>query len=200
MEGFLRYFLPAYFVVFICLAFLWRSARVWKATGRNPYRIGWSESAHDYIGRTFAVLVVLTAAMVAIYLFLPAAYAYLMPMLWLSSPALIWTGLACLIFGLIWMVAAQETMGASWRIGVDSDVRTALVTHGMFSLSRNPIFLGMRIMLLGLFLTLPNALSFAIALLGDTLIQVQTRLEEQHMFNLHGEVYRDYTRRTRRWI
>jgi protein-S-isoprenylcysteine O-methyltransferase Ste14 len=97
-------------------------------------------------------------------------------------------------------VAAQETMGRSWRIGVDTSVRTDLVIHGVFAISRNPVFLGMRIVLLGLFLILPNALSLLILVLADTLMQVQVRLEEQHLLALHGDAYREYGRRTRRWI
>jgi protein-S-isoprenylcysteine O-methyltransferase Ste14 len=41
---------------------------------------------------------------------------------------------------------------ASWRIGIDQSHRTNLVQSGVFSLSRNPIFLGMMLTLFGLFL------------------------------------------------
>jgi protein-S-isoprenylcysteine O-methyltransferase Ste14 len=33
--------------------------------------------------------------------------------------------------------------GASWRIGVDPDERTTLVTSGPFAIARNPIFTAM---------------------------------------------------------
>jgi protein-S-isoprenylcysteine O-methyltransferase Ste14 len=33
-------------------------------------------------------------------------------------------------------------MGDSWRIGIDQEQKTSLVRHGVFKLSRNPIFLG----------------------------------------------------------
>ena len=44
-------------------------------------------------------------------------------------------------FGLT--VLAQQTMGRTWRIGVDPEERTDLITHGVFGYVRNPIFTAM---------------------------------------------------------
>jgi protein-S-isoprenylcysteine O-methyltransferase Ste14 len=91
-------------------------------------------------------------------------------------------------------------MRESWRIGIDEEVKTELVRRGVFRLSRNPIFLGMRIMLIGFFLALPNAVTLAMLLVGDALMQIQVRLEEEHLARMHGENYREYQRKTRRWL
>jgi len=74
------------------------------------------------------------------------------------------------------------------------------VQQGVFALSRNPIFLGMQFMLLGLLLVLPNAVTLATCVLGMALIQIQVRLEEEHLIQLHGEAYRAYQQRVRRWL
>jgi protein-S-isoprenylcysteine O-methyltransferase Ste14 len=50
---------------------------------------------------------------------------------------------------------AQYQMSNSWRIGIDEKNKTELVTKGIFY-SRNPIFLGMIISILGIFLILPT--------------------------------------------
>jgi protein-S-isoprenylcysteine O-methyltransferase Ste14 len=91
-------------------------------------------------------------------------------------------------------------MGASWRIGIDRSRRTELVQAGVFGVSRNPIFLGMRVTLLGLFLVLPNALSLAVLVLGEALVQIQVRLEETHLASLHPEDCAAYRVRVRRWL
>jgi protein-S-isoprenylcysteine O-methyltransferase Ste14 len=91
-------------------------------------------------------------------------------------------------------------MRESWRIVIDEEVKTELVRRGVFRLSRNPIFLGMRIMLIGFFLALPNAVTLAMLLVGDALMQIQVRLEEEHLARMHGENYREYQRKTRRWL
>jgi protein-S-isoprenylcysteine O-methyltransferase Ste14 len=75
-----------------------------------------------------------------------------------------------------------------------------LVRKGVFDLSRNPIFLGMMLTLLGLFLVIPNAVTLLAFVLGVVLIQIQVRLEEAFLSGAHGEDYADYRRYVRRWL
>lgn len=104
------------------------------------------------------------------------------------------------MLSLIWTVLAQSQMGHSWRIGIDEEHRTVLVVKGIFGVSRNPIFLGMILTLVGLFLTIPNAITLLTLVLGFVLIQVQVRLEEAFLGQVHGRDYDDYRRRVRRWL
>ena len=54
--------------------------------------------------------------------------------------------------------------------------------------------------LFGLFLTLPNALTLLVFVLGSVLIGVQVRLEEEYLAQVHPDAYSDYRRRVRRWL
>ena len=105
-----------------------------------------------------------------------------------------------LLVAVVVVVTAQAQMGRSWRIGIDDEHTTALVTHGIFGRSRNPIFLGMRLMLVGLFLVIPEAATLVLWLVGDVLIRTQVYLEEEHLLRQHGEAYRAYQGRVRRWL
>jgi protein-S-isoprenylcysteine O-methyltransferase Ste14 len=200
MTTFLRFALPVFLAVFFFAAMFWRSYKTWKATGVNPYKLGGSDSAYDYIGFLFRVVLILCALVVGIYSFAPALYPYLTPIHWLEQLILVWIGLALLTFALAWVLIAQAQMGESWRIGIDETVKTPLVEKGLFSRSRNPIFLGMRFLLAGFFLVIPNAATFAIWLVGDTLMQIQVRLEEAYLSQSHGAVYAAYCKRVRRWL
>jgi protein-S-isoprenylcysteine O-methyltransferase Ste14 len=91
-------------------------------------------------------------------------------------------------------------MGKSWRIGVDAKHATALVATGLFTRSRNPIFVGIIVALTGYLLVLPNALTLSIWTLGVVLINVQVRLEEAHLSKLHGAAYDAYRARVGRWL
>jgi len=71
-------------------------------------------------------------------------------------------GVIILLLSLVWIIIAQYQMSNSWRIGIDEENETHLVTKGIFSLSRNPVFLGIILANLGIFLVLPNALTFGI--------------------------------------
>lgn len=200
MDAMLRILLPIYLVVYFTVAFFWRSYRVWKQTGSNPYVLGKSDNAHDFIGKIFRLTSLFSIAVVILFAASSAWYQYLTPIAWLQRSTLRWCGLSLLALSLIWMIIAQAQMGSSWRIGIDANRETALVQHGLFRVSRNPIFLGMRFNLLGFFFVLPNAATLLILVLGEILVQIQVRLEEEYLRQRHGENYQNYCRQTRRWI
>ena len=182
------------------MAFVWRSYIVWKHTGINPVTFKGSDTAHDFIGRVFKLVFVVVVLVVFVYSASPVAYTYTLPIQWLENRWLSSTGVLLLLLSLVWTSIAQSQMGEAWRIGIDTQHRTPLVQKGLFGISRNPIFLGMILTLLGLFLTLPNALTLLASVLGVVLIGVQVRLEEEYLAPVHPEAYREYQERVRRWL
>jgi protein-S-isoprenylcysteine O-methyltransferase Ste14 len=109
-------------------------------------------------------------------------------------------GYVLLLVSLGWITTAQYQMGRSWRIGFKDDDIPELVTSGLFARSRNPIFLGMCVTLLGLFLVFPCAVTLAILALSEALIAIQVRLEEAHLRKSLGDKYLAYAAVTPRWI
>jgi protein-S-isoprenylcysteine O-methyltransferase Ste14 len=200
MDQFLRIFLPVFLLLFFVAALGGRSYLVWKRTGINPYKLGRTESAHDLVGLLFRFVSLLVLFTVIVFSSSPSLYAYLGPITWLEDFYVRCAGTAILLAALVWVAAAQAQMGASWRIGIDSEHETELVSKGLFAISRNPIFFGMRTLLFGLFLVIPNALTLLAFGLGDALMQIQVRLEEEHMSKLHSEEFEEYRRSVRRWI
>lgn len=196
----LKILLPIYFLLFFGLAMFWRSYIAWKRTGVNPYKLGGGDSVHDYVGKLFRATLIGTALIVLAFSLYEPLYVLLTPITWLSSTWLIGVGLALLVVALVWVLVAQIQMGDSWRIGIDEQTKSPLVQHGLFGISRNPIFLGMIVMLVGLLLTAPTAATLAVTLLGTVLIHIQVRLEESFLLDKYGEMYRDYQKRVRRWI
>lgn len=196
----MKIFLLLYLFIFFGLAMVLPSYRVWKTTGVNPYKLGATDSAHDYIGILFRLTLIATVVNVFLFAFLPGFYNYLVPIAYLTHQTLNMIGVLLLNISVVWVLIAQVHMQKSWRIGIDEDVKTELVQTDLFKLSRNPIFLGMRVMLLGLFLVLPSAASLVILIAGDLLIQIQVRLEEEFLTKMHGETYKTYKHQVRRWL
>lgn len=192
--------LLVYLGLFIGVTMLGRSYLVWRRTGVNPYVLGRSDTAHDYIGKLLRLSLALIAGVVVLYAWFPSAYTFLAPIAWLEHSWLGAAGIALLSLAFVWILIAQAQMGDAWRIGIDDKTRTSLVQRGLFRFSRNPIFLGMRALVLGFFLVLPNTLSLAVWFLSDALLQIQVRLEEEHLARLHGAAYQTYRRRVRRWL
>lgn len=200
MTTFLKIILPIYLLLFFGLAMFWRSYLAWKRTGINPYKLGAGDSVHDYVGKLFRVTLIGTALIVLVFSFFESLYNFLTPIFWLESTWLMGVGLALLAVALVWVLVAQIQMGDSWRIGIDEKTTSPLVQHGLFGVSRNPIFLGMITMLVGLLLTVPTAATLLVTLLGVVLIHIQVRLEESFLLDKYGAAYRDYQKRVRRWI
>jgi len=186
--------------VYVLVAFVGRSYLVRKRTGINPVTFKGSDSAHDFVGRVFKLVFVLVVLVVFVYSFSPFAYTYTLPIQWLENSWLRSIGVLLLLLSLAWTSIAQSQMGEAWRIGIDTEHRTPLVQKGLFGISRNPIFVGMIFTLLGMFLTLPNALTLLASVLGVVLIGVQVRLEEEYLAQVHPEAYRGYRQRVRRWL
>ena len=182
------------------LTFVWPSYRVWKRTGVFPVTFSNQDNAHDYIGNVFKLLLVLLVLTGGVYAFFPRAIAYLLPIWYLEKPFLQWVGTIILFTSLAWIAIAQQQMANSWRIGIDENNKTSLVTKGVFAFSRNPIFLGMLLTLLGVFLLIPNAITFMVLFTGVITVQVQVRLEEAFLLKQHEQEYSDYCSKTRRWI
>jgi len=197
---FFRYFLPACLLAYLSTTLFWRFYVVWKKTGINPFTFKNFDTAHDFVGRVFKLTFTLLVLVVLVYALSPAAYAYLAPIRWLEHPSLQWIGVTLVIFSLVWTIIAQAQMGEAWRIGIDTEHRTPLVQKGIFSISRNPIYIGVAITVSGLFLIIPNALTLLILIVGLVLIGVQVRLEEEHVGKMYPREYAEYCQRVRRWL
>ncbi len=76
-----------------------------------------------------------------------------------------------------------------------------LVTHGPFSFTRNPIYLGNVLLCCGLALIV-GSLWFLIAGLaaGFLMRKLAIEGEEKHLSLRFGKAWRDYAKRVRRWI
>jgi protein-S-isoprenylcysteine O-methyltransferase Ste14 len=78
---------------------------------------------------------------------------------------------------------------------------TTLVTTGIYRYSRNPIYLGMAIMLVAWVIFLQNWLSVLGVIIFVLFIDYyQIRPEEQALEKVFGEEYVRYKRRVRRWV
>lgn len=117
------------------------------------------------------------------------------------APAWTWVGLVVVLAGLAAVMASQLAMGASWRVGVDPAERTELVTDGPFAVVRNPIFSAMGMALAGVVLMVPTQVTLAALVLFVVGVQLQVRVvEEPYLLGVHGQPYRDYARRTGRFL
>ncbi len=193
-------YLFIYLILYFFLVFFLRSYLLWKKTKVNPLTFNKGDDAHGYNGKVFGFISVLELVVVSIYAFAPHGYQYLLPFWYLENDTLAVIGWGLLILSLILVWIAQSHMRESWRIGIDEENETELITSGFFSVSRNPIFLGIMIANIGLFLLLPNAFTLLIISLSSISINTQIRLEEAFLIEPFGEKYEQYRKNVKRWL
>jgi protein-S-isoprenylcysteine O-methyltransferase Ste14 len=114
--------------------------------------------------------------------------------------ALSWMGIASCTFGLTLMLWSLTSFGKSFRVGIDNDRPDKLITTGIFTVSRNPIYVAFAFVLLGEFLIFPNWILLAYVAGGFWLFHRQVLLEENALKKIYGEEYAHYCQRVRRYL
>ena len=193
-------FLFIFVIIYFLFVFVIRSVWLKIKNGVNPLTFNKKDDAHGYNGKVFTVIFFLEIIVVGIYAFKIEWYKYLLPFWYLENQTLSKVGWGFLIISLIVVWLAQSQMANSWRIGIDEENKVKLVTKRLFSISRNPIFFGIMIANIGLFLVIPNAFTIMIISLSTISINTQIRLEEEYLKREFGNDYLKYVKKVRRWI
>jgi protein-S-isoprenylcysteine O-methyltransferase Ste14 len=196
----MQIYLFLFLIIYFFFVFFLRSYLLWKRTGVNPLTFSKSDDAHGYNGKVFTFISLLEFVVVFIYAFKDEWYQFLLPFWYIENSYLQYIGWGLLLLSLVLVWVAQSQMANSWRIGIDEKNKTELITNGLFSISRNPIFLGIMIANFGLFLIIPNAFTLLIVSLSMVSINTQIRLEEAFLKSSHGKAYQDYLNQVRRWF
>ncbi|MCW1962216.1 methyltransferase family protein [Chryseobacterium viscerum] len=200
MADFIRFFIPSYFMIFFLVSFVGISYKVAGQIGKSPNVLPKDDSAYGLVGFYFKLILFALFMYTILLLFFPEYMYDAFKINILEYDFFHYIGFVLMIVALIWVILAQLQMKNSWRIGIDSTTKTELVTHGLFRISRNPIFLGMTISLVGFFLVFPTVIAFSFLLMGNVLMQIQIRLEEEYLIKEHGEIYLTYKKRVNRML
>lgn len=118
-----------------------------------------------------------------------------------AKGVVIFCGLIIYIGGAALAIWARITMGKSWGMPAQHDVhkQKELVTSGPFAFSRNPIYVGFLVMLVGYELAL-GSLLVVLVLPPYLLIRHGVLIEEKNLEKYFGKKYLDYKSKTPRFI
>jgi len=133
------------------------------------------------------------AVMIALHLLLPIERLFGWPWRLLGAPLVV-AGVALAV------LADQEFKKARTPVK-PFELSTALITVGPFRYSRNPMYLGMLIVLVGLFLSLGTLTPLLVVPVFFWLIETHFVEPEEKMLEIQfGDAYLDYKRQVRRWL
>jgi protein-S-isoprenylcysteine O-methyltransferase Ste14 len=117
-----------------------------------------------------------------------------------NAGVIAWIGVGLCYIGLLVLFASLVSFGSSFRVGIDVDQPDKLVTTGIFAVSRNPIYVGFALVLVGEFLVFPNWVPLTYLVAGFLLFHRQVLREESFMRQHYSEEYAQYCRRVRRYL
>jgi len=118
----------------------------------------------------------------------------------LSSAPMKIAGVVLASSGLTIFILAFLTFGNSWRIGIDRKKPGTLVTKGIFSITRNPIYLAFDLLAFGIFLINGTWFFLIFALLAAVACHFQILREEEFLRRQYGDEFDDYAKRTARYL
>jgi protein-S-isoprenylcysteine O-methyltransferase Ste14 len=108
-------------------------------------------------------------------------------------------GALAMAAGLAVYALALRAFGTAWRLGIDRNHPGELVTGGIFARSRNPVYLGLTLVMVGAFLVLGRLVLLALAIGFPVYFQYLVRREERFLAEHYGDAYREYAAQVGRW-
>lgn len=109
-------------------------------------------------------------------------------------------GLILLWLGTCLFITAMVTMRDSWRAGIPEQNQTAIVTTGIYKVSRNPAFLGFDLTYLGVCLSFGNWVVFTCAVVTIVLMHLQIMEEEKFLERNFHKQYLNYKKKVGRYF
>jgi protein-S-isoprenylcysteine O-methyltransferase Ste14 len=110
-------------------------------------------------------------------------------------------GLVLIAVGLFLIVAPARTFKSRDTAIKPFEESSVLVQDGLFAVSRNPMYLGMVLVVLGVIALLRGAVPFIVPIVLVVVLYVRfIRFEEQALEQNFGDDYRAYKARVRRWL
>ena len=111
-----------------------------------------------------------------------------------------WVGAFFCLAGLLLLLWSLVSFGLSFRVGIDTENPDKLITSGVFSFSRNPIYVAFALILLGQFLIFPNWILLVYMGAGTWLFHRQVLREEDYLKKHYGKEYLEYYNRVKRYL
>ncbi len=132
--------------------------------------------------------------------FFPALDSYLGLFVGLNVGPVLLAGNMLLTVGFALALGVHFSLGRQWRSGIDPAGPTELRTDGFYSISRNPMFLGVATAQVGFLLALPSVFSAICLLVGWYTLHQQSLAEEAHLMRTFPSGYARYKNAVRRWL
>lgn len=134
---------------------------------------------------------------------------FLVPLIWIASPAFSFAGYSlgtgplvagvlCLVAGLWLFYRSHADLGTNWSITLEIREQHRLITQGVYRRIRHPMYLALALYSIGQALVIPNWVAGPSNLVAFAiLLALRLRAEERMMVQAFGDEYAAYSARTK---
>ncbi|MGI9221016.1 MAG: methyltransferase family protein [Woeseiaceae bacterium] len=142
--------------------------------------------------------IILALSGIAAWFVAKSEYAFTVDIPYALVPAVILAAAGFYVAG----TALRQFKSAETTVNpLQPDAASSLVDAGIFSRTRNPMYLGLLLVLSGWVIWLQSAGNFLVLVLFVLYInELQIKPEEAALRKLFGQAYVDYCKRVRRWV
>jgi len=194
MEKLFNYFS----ILLLCIFFALFFSRIimLKRRGINPFMFGKTDKG-DFLLIPFMLLFLYV--IFASVFSLPFPEKLIRPLV--ETPVLSWIGLLFSTIGIIGFGMALSAFGNSFRVGIDDEKPDKLISSGIFSISRNPIYVSFVFFFFGFILMKMNLASIVMMFcFFIPVVYRQIMREEKFLRSYYGDEYTEYCKKVRRFL
>lgn len=193
--------IPAYLMIFLQFFVIYlflKSYFFYKKFHINPFSFVKSRNIVEFISWILLMVILVFYGLIIVITFIAGEIGQ--PFTILNNPIINFTGVAFTIIGLVIMILAHYHMGQNWRMGIDKQTTITLIQSGLFSVSRNPVYIGILLQALGLFLLIKTSISLLLLILLLVVFFVIIQTEEKFLADKFGQQYDTYKKKVRRFF
>jgi len=126
---------------------------------------------------------------------------YFAPITTIIPDPLGWIGVAVIVIGVLVIAFPAVSFSAADTTIIPFRESSSLVISGLFRYTRNPMYVGMVIIIIGTDILLRSLSPFVVPVLFVIIInRMIIPVEERMLERMFGDDYRDYKNTVRRWI
>ncbi len=193
-----KWAIPTYTLLLILAVFIKRKA-VRQTIGKEPVLLGQqSPPVEGYLKKRFHLFFGLWLGGLNLSAFYPP-FVEKIPHLDFPKVVL-WGGVVFLFVSWGLFVLSLKHLRDAWRIGIDHEKTDRLITTGIYSLIRHPIYTAIKMALTGTLLIFPNLYFLPVVLIGWMGVSLTALLEEDFLIKKFGETYLNYCNQTGRFL